>query len=149
MGLFSRKKKAPERKKSDYEKRLDQVADVLGNTRIKNKRTLQRVLAPYIFAVDDDWNLKDAKKERKNLARTLYYLRREQIGQALGYKEGARALDGIHWIRRRRGRKLASDALYHLLAVHAIDEDPYKQEVDPEGQQMALQDEDDWLRQDM
>ena len=145
MGLFSRKKKSVSSGESDYDKRVWQIADVLGNTRIKNKRTLQRVLAPYVFTVDDDWNLKDAKKERKNLARTLYYLRREQIGKALGYKEGARALDGIHWIRRRRGRKLASDAMYHLLALHAADEDPYKQEVDPELQQMALQDEDNWL----
>lgn len=60
-------------------------------------------------------------------------------------RRGARALDGIHWIRRRRGRKLASDAMYHLLALHAADEDPYKQEVDPDLQQMALQDEDNWL----
>lgn len=93
------------RPRPDERTRRKQIADVLGNTRIKNKRTLQCVLAPYVFTVDDDWNLKDAKKERKNLARTLYYLRREQIGQALGYK----------------------------------------QEVDPELQQMALQDEDNWL----
>lgn len=106
MGLFSRKKKSVSSGESDYDKCVWQIADVLGNTRIKNKRTLQRVLAPYVFAVDDDWNLKDAKKERKNLA---------------------------------------SDAMYHLLALHAADEDPYKQEVDPELQQMALQDEDNWL----
>ena len=105
MGLFSRKKKSVSSGESDYDKCVWQIADVLGNTRIKNKRTLQRVLAPYVFTVDDDWNLKDAKKERKNLA---------------------------------------SDAMYHLLALHAADEDPYKQEVDPELQQMALQDEDNW-----